>query len=84
MENLNTNLWWRRRESNPRPKSLSARRVHALSDSEGFAAGTQNGQDAPEASPIDLTLAARTEPLTPACCATPCTSPQAKPERTAT
>jgi hypothetical protein len=28
--------------------------------------------------------AARTEPLTPACCATPCTSPQAKLERTAT
>jgi len=25
--------WWRRRESNPRPKSLSARRVHALSAS---------------------------------------------------
>ena len=28
--------WWRRRESNPRPKSLSARRVHALSDSACF------------------------------------------------
>jgi hypothetical protein len=25
-----------------------------VSDSEGFAAGTQNGQDAPETSPIDL------------------------------
>ena len=31
-----------------------------------------------------LREAARTEPLTPACCATPCTSPQAKLERTAT
>jgi len=31
--------WWRRRESNPRPKSLSARRVHALSDSISFASG---------------------------------------------
>ena len=48
-----------------------------------FAADAQNGQDAPETSPIDLTLAARTEPLAPACCATPCSSPQAKPERTA-
>jgi hypothetical protein len=28
--------------------------------------------------------AARTEPLTPACCATPSLSPQAKPIRTAT
>jgi len=31
--------WWRRRESNPRPKSLSAGRVHAVSDSIEFAAG---------------------------------------------
>ncbi len=31
--------WWRRRESNPRPKSLSAGRVHAVSDSIGFARG---------------------------------------------
>ena len=31
-----------------------------------------------------LRKAARTEPLAPACCATPCTSPQAKLERTAT
>ena len=32
----------------------------------GFAHGAQNGQDAPEASPIDLASAARTEPLKPA------------------
>ena len=31
-----------------------------------FAASAQNGQDAHEASPIDLALAARTEPLKPA------------------
>ena len=29
-------LWWRRRESNPRPKSLSARRIHAQSSSGWF------------------------------------------------
>ena len=40
-----------------------------------FASGTQNGQDAPEASPIDLALAARTEPLKPAYCATPAHGP---------
>jgi len=28
--------WWRRRESNPRPKSLSARRIHAQSSSGWF------------------------------------------------
>jgi hypothetical protein len=27
----------------------------------------KNGQDAPQTSPIDLALAARTEPLKPAC-----------------
>ena len=32
----------------------------------GFAADAQNGQDAPETSPIDLALAARTEPHLPA------------------
>ena len=49
----------------------------------GFASVTQNGQDAPEASPIDLTLAARTEPLKPASCMTSAHSPKAKPWKTA-
>jgi len=40
-----------------------------------FASGAQNGQDAHEASPIDLALAARTEPLKPAYCATPAHGP---------
>jgi hypothetical protein len=43
----------------------------------------KNGQDAPRTSPIDLAIAARTEPLKPACCATSVRSPQAKPRRTA-
>jgi len=41
----------------------------------GFAFDTQNGQDAPKTSPIDLALAARTEPLKPAYCATPAHGP---------
>ncbi len=45
--------WWRRRESNPRPKSLSARRGSMLSPvPDGFAPCAQNGQDAHEASPM--------------------------------
>ena len=43
----------------------------------------KNGQDALKTSPIDLASAARTEPLQPACCATPARGPQAKPRRTA-
>ena len=49
----------------------------------GFAPGTQNGQDAPSASPIGLALAARTEPPLPAYCMTSAHSPQAKPWKTA-
>ena len=41
----------------------------------GFAADTQNGQDAPSASPIGLALAARTEPPLPAYCMTSALSP---------
>jgi hypothetical protein len=45
--------WWRRRESNPRPKSLSARRGSMLSPvPDGFAPCAQNGQDAHETSPM--------------------------------
>ena len=44
-------MWWRRRESNPRPKSLSAERLHAQSRSENFATCAQNGQDAHATSP---------------------------------
>ena len=49
----------------------------------GFASGTQSGQDAPKASPIDLASAARTEPLLPAFCMTSAHSPKAKPWKTA-
>ena len=49
----------------------------------GFAADTQNGQDAPSASPIGLALAARTEPPLPAYCMTSALSPQVKPRKTA-
>ena len=49
----------------------------------GFAFDTQNGQDAPKTIPIDLALAARTEPLKPACSMTSAHSPQAKPWKTA-
>ena len=41
----------------------------------GFAPDAQNGQDAAEASPIDLAWAARTEPLLPAYCMTSAHSP---------
>ncbi len=75
--------WWRRRESNPRPKSSSARRIHAQSSSENFALCAQNGQDAHKTSPIISRKATRTELLTPACCATPARGPQAKPRQTA-
>jgi hypothetical protein len=47
--------------------SLSARRVHAQSDSLKFTPDTQNGQDAPEASPMISHKTTRTEPFTPAC-----------------
>src|SRR6185312_1174344 len=44
-------LWWRRRESNPRPKLLSSKRLHAQPTSSGFALRTQKRQDARIASP---------------------------------
>ena len=49
----------------------------------GFACDTQNGQDVAQTSPIDLTLAARTEPLEPAFSMTSAHSPKAKPWKTA-
>ena len=48
--------WWRRRESNPRPKMLLVKRLHAYSGScpghypRTFAAVAQNGQETPAAS----------------------------------
>jgi hypothetical protein len=45
-------IWWRRRESNPRPKSMSEERLHAYSSSEDFARRAQNRQDARNASPM--------------------------------
>ena len=41
----------------------------------GFAPGTQNGQDAPETSPMISRLATRTEPHPPAYCMTSAHSP---------
>ena len=48
--------WWRRRESNPRPKSLSAGKIHVQSSSGSFTPGAQNGQNTPKASPMILWL----------------------------
>src|SRR5579862_282737 len=56
IESIALSYWWRRRESNPRPKSLSARRIHAQSSSGGFTRCAQNGQDAQKASPMILWL----------------------------
>src|ERR1700690_4073885 len=48
--------WWRRRESNPRPKMLLVKRLHAYSRScprhypGTFAASAQNGQETDAAS----------------------------------
>src|SRR5271168_5585937 len=48
--------WWRRRESNPRPKMLLVKRLHAYSSScpghypRTFAVDAQNGQETPAAS----------------------------------
>ena len=49
-------VWWRRRESNPRPKMLLVKRLHAYSSScpghylKTFATFAQNGQETPAAS----------------------------------
>src|SRR5207245_4033504 len=49
-------LWWRRRESNPRPKMLLVKRLHAYSRScpwhypKTFATAAQNGQETVAAS----------------------------------
>src|SRR5271163_4403694 len=43
-------LWWRRRESNPRPKSMTTKKLHAQSRSGDFALRAQNGQGARNAS----------------------------------
>ena len=53
---INTIDWWRRRESNPRPKMLLARSLHAYSGSccrsypATFAPAAQNGQETADAS----------------------------------
>jgi len=50
-ENATVKCWWRRRESNPRPKMLLVKRLHAYSRScprhypGTFAARAQNGQE---------------------------------------
>jgi hypothetical protein len=60
----NTIAWWRRRESNPRPKGPATRRTTCLFYSLDFAA-TDCEQPA-AASPIDVAAHPRTESAWPA------------------
>ncbi len=77
-------VWWRRRESNPRPKSLTAERLHAQSGSIDFALCAQNRQDAHNPSPEISLLRLGPGRREPACCMTSFRGPQTKPRRTAT
>jgi hypothetical protein len=77
-------VWWRRRESNPRPKSLTAERLHAQSSSIDFALCAQNRQDAHNPSPEISLLRLGPGRREPACCMTSFRGPQTKPRRTAT
>ena len=70
--------WWRRGESNPRPKSATPRSLHAYLSSVLFARHAQNEQETQPASPMNLARALRTERLTPAHCLTPLTGPMSK------
>ncbi len=77
--------WWRRGESNPRPKSATTRSLHAylnwcatprfsppgdLRADRAFARGAWNEQEAQPTSPMVLARALRTERLRPAHCVT--------------
>jgi len=70
--------WWRRGESNPRPKSATPRSLHAYLSSLGFAFRAKNEQETQPASPMNLARALRTERFRPAHCMTPLTGPVSK------
>ena len=57
-------MWWRRWESNPRPKKLSTESIHAFP---GFifvsSVSLRTGEDAPPTSLIDLVIAVQAEQL---------------------
>jgi hypothetical protein len=68
--------WWRRRESNPRPKLLSTESFHAFPAFIFVSSSTlRTGEDAATTSLIDLVRPAQTEQGRPAYCATIGTSP---------
>jgi len=60
--------WWRRGESNPRPKSAAPRSLHAYLSSISFASRAQNEQETQPASPMNLARTLRTERFRPAHC----------------
>ena len=70
--------WWRRGESNPRPKSATPRSLHAYLGSVGFASRAQNEQETQPASPIGLARTLRTERFGPAHCVTPRSGPMSE------
>jgi hypothetical protein len=64
-------MWWRRGESNSRPKKPATENIHAFPRFIFVSSVTlRTGEDAPPTSLIDLTLGVQTEPLGPAYCAT--------------
>src|SRR5216684_363019 len=71
-------VWWRRGESNPRPKSATPRSLHAYLSSVGFASRAQNEQETQPASPMVLAAALRTERPQPAHCVTLLAGPMSK------
>jgi len=75
---INKKEWWRRGESNPRPKSATPRSLHAYLSSVWFASRAQNEQETHPASPMNLAAALRTERRQPAHCLTPLAGPMSK------
>ncbi len=68
--------WWRRWESNPRPKLLTTESFHAFSKFIFVSSpALRTDEDAPATSLIDLIPSAQTEQLGPAYCATIGTGP---------
>src|SRR6187402_939095 len=68
-------VWWRRWESNPRPKLPIAESVHAFSRSLVSSRALGTDEETPETSLIDLILGAQAERVGPAYSATLATSP---------
>src|SRR6266852_2745370 len=75
---INQKEWWRRGESNPRPKSATPRSLHAYLSSVWFARRAQNEQETQPASPMVLAAALRTERPQPAHCVTLLAGPMSK------